>query len=157
MLSRLPRNPQPVPPIYQPEVAAKGVLLAAGHPQRKEYWVGGSTVATILGQKIAAPLLDRYLARTGYDSQQTGQRAAPGRRSNLWRPVDQPPGTDEGAHGSFDDRARGHSGHVSAAEAVESAGAAVTRAFGTLRGAVRGPARAAGTDDPPGNGRHPAS
>ena len=156
VLSRLPRNPQPVPPIYQPEVAAQGVLLAADHPQRKEYWVGGSTVATILGQKIAAPLLDRYLARTGYGSQQTGQRVAPGRRSNLWRPVDQPPGSDEGAHGSFDNRARSHSGHLSAAETVETAGAAVTRAFETLRGAVRGPARPAARDDQPDN-QHPAS
>jgi NAD(P)-dependent dehydrogenase (short-subunit alcohol dehydrogenase family) len=157
VLSRLPRNPQPVPPIYQPEVAAQGVLLAAGHPQRKEYWVGGSTVATILAQKIAAPLLDRYLARTGYDSQQTGQRVAPGRRSNLWRPADQQPGSDEGAHGSFDDRARAHSGHLSVAEAAESAGSAVTHAFATLRDAVRGPARAAGPDDPPGDDQHPAS
>ena len=79
VLSRLPRHPQPVPPIYQPEVAAEGVVFAADHPDRKEYWVGGSTVATILAQKFAAPLLDRYLARTGYDSQQTEQRRGPGR------------------------------------------------------------------------------
>jgi len=157
VLSRLARNPQPVPPIYQPEVAARGVLLAADHPRRKEYWVGGSTVATILAQKIAAPLLDRYLARTGYDSQQTGQRSAPGRPSNLWRPVDQPPGTDEGAHGSFDDKSRGHSGHLSASEAVESAGSAVTRAFGSVRGAVRGPEHPAETDDRPGDDQRSAS
>ena len=79
VLSRLPRNPQPVPPIYQPEVAAEGVVFAADHPNRKEYWVGGSTAATILAQKFAAPLLDRYLAKTGYDSQQTGKRTDPGR------------------------------------------------------------------------------
>ena len=153
VLSRLPRNPQPVPPIYQPEVVARGVLLAADHPQRKEYWVGGSTAATILAQKIAAPLLDRYLARTGYDSQQTGRRAAPGRPSNLWRPVDQPPGSDEGAHGSFDDKSRGHSGHLSASEAVESAGSAVTRAFETVRDVVRGPARPAEAGDQPAEQR----
>jgi NAD(P)-dependent dehydrogenase (short-subunit alcohol dehydrogenase family) len=138
VLSRLPRNPQPVPPIYQPEVAAEGVVFAADHPNRKEYWVGGSTVATILAQKIAAPLLDRYLARTGYNAQQTGQRAAPGRRSNLWQPVDQAPGSDEGAHGDFDDRARDHSGHRSAAEAAESAGTAVTGAVDALKNAARG-------------------
>jgi NAD(P)-dependent dehydrogenase (short-subunit alcohol dehydrogenase family) len=137
VLSRLPRKPQPVPPIYQPEVAAEGVVFAAGHPNRKEYWVGGSTVATILAQRVAAPLLDRYLARTGYDSQQTGQRAAPGRPSNLWQPVDAPPGSDEGAHGNFDGRSRGYSGHLLAAEAVESAGAAVTRAVGALKNAGR--------------------
>ena len=137
VLSRLPRKPQPVPPIYQPEVAAEGVVFAAGHPNRKEYWVGGSTVATILAQKVAAPLLDRYLGRTGYDSQQTGQRAAPGQRGNLWQPVDQPPGSDEGAHGEFDDRSRDHSGHLAAAEAVESAGTAVTRAMDAIKHAAR--------------------
>jgi NAD(P)-dependent dehydrogenase (short-subunit alcohol dehydrogenase family) len=137
VLSRLPRNPQPVPPIYQPEVAAEGVVFAADHPQRKEYWVGGSTVATILAQKLAAPLLDRYLARTGYSSQQTGKRASPGRRSNLWQPVDQPPGADRGAHGSFDDRSRDHSGHLAAAETAQEAGSAVTRAFDAIKDAAR--------------------
>jgi NAD(P)-dependent dehydrogenase (short-subunit alcohol dehydrogenase family) len=139
VLSRLPRHPQPVPPIYQPEVAAEGVVYAADHPRRKEYWVGGSTVATILAQKVAAPLLDRYLARTGYKSQQTGERAAPGRPSNLWQPVDQPPGSDQGAHGSFDDRSRDHSGHLTAAETAESAGSAVTRAFDAVKHAGKRP------------------
>jgi hypothetical protein len=144
--SRLPRHPQPVPPIYQPEVAAQGVLFAAEHPERKEYWVGGSTAATIFGQKFAAPLLDRYLARTGYDSQQTDQRVSdqPG---NLWQPQDQAPGSDHGAHGEFDDRSTDHSEQLEATEAAESAGAKTaelaesagakavelgTRAFGSL-------------------------
>ena len=83
VLSRLPRRPQPVPPIYQPEVAAQGVVFAADHPDRKEHWVGASTVGTIMAQKFAAPLLDRYLGRTGYDSQQTKE---PGRA----RPAVQP-------------------------------------------------------------------
>ena len=111
--------------------------------------MGGSTVATILAQKVAAPLLDRYLAKTGYDSQQTGKRTDPGRRSNLWQPVDAPPGTDQGAHGSFDDRARDHSGHLSAAETAETAGADVTRGFDALRDTVRGGARRAEEDDGP--------
>jgi NAD(P)-dependent dehydrogenase (short-subunit alcohol dehydrogenase family) len=102
--SRLPRNPQPVPPIYEPELAARGVAFAADHPERKQYWVGDSTAATLLAQKFAAPLLDRYLARTGYDSQQTDQQASPGRPDNLWEPVDQPAGSDHGAHGSFDSK-----------------------------------------------------
>jgi len=153
VLSRLPRNPQPVPPIYQPEVAAEGVVFAADHPGRKEYWVGGSTVATILAQKVAAPLLDRYLAKTGYDSQQTGKRADPGRRSNLWQPVDEAPGTDQGAHGSFDDRSRDHSGHLAAAEKAETAGSAVTRGFDALRSAVREPARRANDDRSPSDDR----
>ena len=137
VLSRLPRKPQPVPPIYQPEVAAEGVVFAAEHPQRKEYWVGGSTAATILAQKFAAPLLDRYLGRTGYKSQQTGERAQAGRPANLWQPADQPPGTDQGAHGDFDDRARDHSGHLAAAETAETAGSAVTRALGAVKHAAR--------------------
>ncbi len=69
VLTRLPRHPRPVAPVYQPEVAAEAVLYAADHPERRMYWVGGSTVATLLGQKLAPGLLDRYLARTGYDGQ----------------------------------------------------------------------------------------
>jgi NAD(P)-dependent dehydrogenase (short-subunit alcohol dehydrogenase family) len=142
VLSRLPRKPQPVPPIYQPEVAAEGVVFAADHPKRKEYWVGGSTAATILAQKFVAPLLDRYLARTGYDSQQTGQRAGP-RPANLWRPADEAPGTDHGAHGDFDDRSRDHSGHLTAAEKTEEAGSAVARGLDALHRAGHDPGRRA--------------
>jgi NAD(P)-dependent dehydrogenase (short-subunit alcohol dehydrogenase family) len=110
--TRLPRHPQPVPPIYEPEVAARGVVNAADHPARKEFWVGMSTVATILGQKVAAPLLDRYLARTGYSSQQTDQKVEPGRPDNLWEPVDRPAGADHGAHGEFDSKSHGRSAQV---------------------------------------------
>jgi NAD(P)-dependent dehydrogenase (short-subunit alcohol dehydrogenase family) len=141
VLSRLPENPQPVPPIYQPEVAADGVVFAADYPQRKEYWVGGSTTATILAQKLAAPLLDRYLAHTGYSSQQTGERTERTRQSNLWHPVDQRPGSDQGAHGSFDGRSRSYSGHLIAAEVAETAVSAVTRAVDNVRIAVRGSVR----------------
>ena len=102
--SRLPNHPQPVPPIYQPEIAARGVLYAADHPRRKEYWIGTSAAATILANKIAPALLDRYLARTGFASQQTGQAADTSRPDNLWQPVDGPGGHDYGAHGVFDDR-----------------------------------------------------
>ncbi|MCA2293876.1 SDR family oxidoreductase, partial [Mycobacterium avium] len=109
VLSRLPRHPQPVPPIYQPEVAARGVLYAADHPGRKQYWVGDSTMVTLLAQKFAAPLLDRYLGRTGYDSQQTEQPVGGDRPHNLWQPLDQEPGSDHGAHGEFDDTSHAHS------------------------------------------------
>jgi hypothetical protein len=102
--SRLPHHPQPVPPIYQPEVAAEAVLYAADHPGRRNYWVGGSTAATILADRLAPGLLDRYLARTGYSAQQTGEAVDPGRPDNLNEPVDGPPGGDHGAHGAFDDR-----------------------------------------------------
>jgi len=105
VLSRMPNHPQPVPPIYQPEVAAKGVVFAADNPERKQYWVGGSTAATIVAQKFVAPLLDLYLARTGYKSQQTSQRIGTDRPNNLWQPVDGEGGHDHGAHGAFDDKA----------------------------------------------------
>jgi NAD(P)-dependent dehydrogenase (short-subunit alcohol dehydrogenase family) len=98
--SRLPRKPQPVPPIFQPEVAADAIVWAASH-DRRELSVGGPTVAAIYGNKIAAGVLDRYLARTGYDAQQTDEPADPARADNLWAPL---PG-DAGAHGAFDDRA----------------------------------------------------
>jgi len=102
VLSRLPNHPQPVPPIYQPEVAARGVLYAADHPERKQYWVGASTAATIVANKFAAPLLDRYLARTGFQSQQTDQKVGPDRPHNLWKPADGKDGHDYGSHGVFD-------------------------------------------------------
>ncbi|WP_019634796.1 SDR family oxidoreductase [Actinomadura atramentaria] len=103
--NRLPDHAQPVPPIYQPEVAARALLRAADRPRRREYWVGGSTVGTILGNRIAPGLLDRYLARTGFGSQQTGRPRDPDAPDNLWRPADGSGGRDFGAHGDFDDRA----------------------------------------------------
>jgi NAD(P)-dependent dehydrogenase (short-subunit alcohol dehydrogenase family) len=133
--SRLPRRAQPVPPIYQPEVAATAVVYAADHPRRREYWAGGSTVLTLLGDRVAPGLLDRYLARTGYDAQQTGERRRRDRPSNLWEPVDGADGRDHGAHGRFDaDAARTspqlwasrHRGALTAGAAVAAAaGAAV--------------------------------
>ncbi|WP_431990826.1 SDR family oxidoreductase [Streptomyces albogriseolus] len=109
VLTRLSRHPRPVSPVYQPEVAARGVLHAADHAARREHWVGGSTVATLLGQRFAAGLLDRYLARTAYDAQQTDDLVDPSRPANLWEPVDSGAGGDHGAHGVFDDEARAHS------------------------------------------------
>ncbi|MFI6146984.1 SDR family oxidoreductase [Streptomyces sp. NPDC051109] len=103
VLSRLSKKPQPVPPIYQPEIAARAVLYAADHPGRKQYYVGASTAATILADKIAPGLLDRYLARTGYASQQTDQPDHHQNRHNLWEPVDDE--QDHGAHGAFDELA----------------------------------------------------
>jgi NAD(P)-dependent dehydrogenase (short-subunit alcohol dehydrogenase family) len=109
VLSRLPHHPQPVPPIYQPEVAARGVLYAADHPARKQYWVGESTAATLVAQKFIAPLLDRYLGHTGYQSQQTDQPVNGQQPQNLWQPVDEGPGDDHGAHGGFDAKSHAHS------------------------------------------------
>jgi NAD(P)-dependent dehydrogenase (short-subunit alcohol dehydrogenase family) len=120
VLSRLPHHAQPVPPIFQPEVAARAIAFAADHPGRKQYWVGASTAATILAQKVAAPLLDRYLARTGFDSQQTDEPAAPDRPHNLWHPLDGKDGADYGAHGVFDDRSHSHSPQAWASRNVRS-------------------------------------
>ncbi|HEY8295850.1 MAG TPA: SDR family oxidoreductase [Micrococcaceae bacterium] len=107
VLSRLPNKAQPVPPIYQPEVAARGVLYAAAHPQRREYWVGGSTMATLLANAVAPGLLDRYLARTGFKSQQRPERSDPDQPVNLWEPADE--SRDFGTHGAFDGRSTGRS------------------------------------------------
>jgi NAD(P)-dependent dehydrogenase (short-subunit alcohol dehydrogenase family) len=131
--SRLPRRPQPVPPIYQPEVAARAVAYAVDHPRRKQYWAGASTAATIMAQKFAAPLLDRYLARTGYNSQQTGEQEDPGRPDNLWEPVDKARGGDFGAHGEFDDRSHPGSAQLRAAEEAGRAGSALSRAVAAVR------------------------
>ncbi|MBD0372717.1 MAG: SDR family oxidoreductase [Pyrinomonadaceae bacterium] len=102
--SRLPRKPQPVPPIYQPEVGAEAVLFAA-HNDRREMYVGYPTVEAIVGDKIAPGFADWYLARNGYDAQQTDEPVEPSRQDNLWEPV---PG-DHGAHGTFDKRASARS------------------------------------------------
>jgi NAD(P)-dependent dehydrogenase (short-subunit alcohol dehydrogenase family) len=107
--SRLPNHAQPVPPIYQPEVAARALVYAADHPHRREYWVGCSTVGTLLANRIVPGLLDRYLARTGYASQQTDRPRDPDQPANLWEPADGKGGRDYGAHGSFDERAHEHS------------------------------------------------
>ena len=104
--SRLPRKAQPVPPIFQPEVAAEAIVYASHNP-RREIYVGMPTVAAIGVNKIAPGLLDHYLARTGYDSQQHDGAEDRHRPDNLWEPVDAD--KDHGAHGSFDSRATFHS------------------------------------------------
>jgi NAD(P)-dependent dehydrogenase (short-subunit alcohol dehydrogenase family) len=101
--SRLPNHPQPVPPIFQPEVAAAAIVWASEH-NRREVTVGLSTLLAILGDKIAPGLLDRYLARTGFAGQQTDRPVDPGRPNNLRQPVDEE--ADFGAHGDFDTVAR---------------------------------------------------
>ncbi|HEX4142799.1 MAG TPA: SDR family oxidoreductase [Pirellulales bacterium] len=102
--SRLPRQPQPVPPIFQPEVAARAIYWAAHH-RRRELFVGGSTVVAIEGNKVLPGVGDRYLVRNGYSSQMTAQPANPNRPNNLWKPLT----GDHGAHGSFDARSHDHS------------------------------------------------
>lgn len=102
VLSRLPDQAQPVPPIYQPEFAARGVLFAADHPKRREYWVGSTTMATLTANAIAPGLLDRYLGWTGFKSQQTEEPHGHDTPVNLWEPADGEDGHDFGTHGIFD-------------------------------------------------------
>jgi len=99
--SRLPRKPQPVPPIFQPEVAASAIVWAAEHAPR-EIDVTIRNKILLAGNEIFPKLGDIYLAKTGYDSQQTDEPEDPNRENNLWKPL---PG-DHGAHGDFDSGAR---------------------------------------------------
>ncbi|PRW65439.1 SDR family oxidoreductase [Actinopolyspora mortivallis] len=110
VLSRLPKHPQPLPPIFQPEVAARAVVYAAEHPHRREYWCGGSTVATLIANALAPGLLDRYLARNGVAAQQNEEVSDPDRAANLWAPADGSSGHDYGAHGVFDESSEVRSG-----------------------------------------------
>jgi short-subunit dehydrogenase len=105
--SRLPRKPQPVPPIFQPEVGADAIVWAAHH-YRREWYVGGSTVTAIIGNKIAPGLGDWYLGKKGYDSQQYDGKEDPNRPNNLYESVE----GSYGAHGDFDHLARNKSYQV---------------------------------------------
>ena len=102
--TRLPNHPQPVPPIYQPELAATAILWAADH-DRREVTLGTPALLAILGDKIAPGLLDRFLARTNIEAQQTDRPVDPTRPDNLFDPVDAD--RDHGAHGGFDAMAKG--------------------------------------------------
>jgi NAD(P)-dependent dehydrogenase (short-subunit alcohol dehydrogenase family) len=101
--NRMPRKPQPVPPIYQPEVAADAIVWAAHH-YRREWYVGGSTAVVITGNKVAPGLGDYYLGSQGYESQMHDGADDPNRPNNLYEPVDQH--EDHGAHGCFDNQSR---------------------------------------------------
>jgi NAD(P)-dependent dehydrogenase (short-subunit alcohol dehydrogenase family) len=102
----MPRRPQPVPPIFQPELAAQAIVWAATH-ERREWWVGWPAVKAILGQRVVPGLLDRILARKAYDGQQDDEPLPEGRQDNLHQPV----AGDHGARGRFNDRSRDGSLH----------------------------------------------
>lgn len=105
--TRLPRHPQPVPPIYEPEVAARAIVWASSH-RRREVYVGWPTIKAIYGNELVPGYADKYLAENGYDAQQTEQRVSEDRPDNLFESVD----GDYSAHGVFDDRAK-HSSALS--------------------------------------------
>ena len=99
--AKLPRSPQPVPPIFEPEVAANAIAWAIDHPQR-EVMVGWPTVKAIVGNAIAPGFADHYLARNAYDAQQTDEPLDKNRPDNLFEPVD----GEQAAHGPFDTQSR---------------------------------------------------
>jgi NAD(P)-dependent dehydrogenase (short-subunit alcohol dehydrogenase family) len=99
--TRMPRKSQPVPPIFQPEVAARAIAWAADN-DRRELWVGWPTMQAIIGNKLAPGYLDQKLATTGFEDQQYNGPVDPDRPNNLWEPVE----GDFGARGDFDHRSR---------------------------------------------------
>jgi NAD(P)-dependent dehydrogenase (short-subunit alcohol dehydrogenase family) len=128
--TRLPRHPQPVPPIFQPELAADAIVWAAEHYQR-EVSVGLSTTLAIFGDKLAPGLLDRYLARTGFAAQQTDSLIDPNRPDNLHDPIDET--RDFGTHGDFDQRAHAHSWFWWATKHRQALGLAAASVVGCLQ------------------------
>lgn len=104
--NKMAHRPQPLPPIYQPEVAAEAIHYASLHP-RREFWVGGSTAKAIVGQRLIPGILDHYLARKAYDGQQT-QQVRMNRSDNLYTTAE----GNWGSHGRFDKRARRRSGSL---------------------------------------------
>ena len=122
-LSRMPHHPKPVPPIFQPEVAARSVYWAAHH-RRREVYVGLPTVYTIMGSKLAPWLAERYLARTAVKGQQTDQDFDGTQAVNLYEPVDSD--HDEGAHGAFDQEAHPRSAQAWLSRHRRSSGLAAT-------------------------------
>lgn len=115
-LNRMERAPQPVPPIFQPEIAADAIYRASHHP-RREILLGWPTIKAVVGNKLAPGIADRYLASRGYEGQLT-DRPNPHAPANLFEPV---PG-DRGAHGTFDDRARSRDAIARAAAVLGAAG-----------------------------------
>jgi NAD(P)-dependent dehydrogenase (short-subunit alcohol dehydrogenase family) len=103
-LNKMPNHPMPVPPIYNPDLAAKGIVHLVHRP-RRNMWVGLPTAFTIIGERIAPKLVDLYLARSGVKSQQT-EKSAPRRGPNLWEPQDE--AADAGSEGPFGEKAHQH-------------------------------------------------
>ena len=133
-LSKMPRHPQPVPPIFQPDVAARSVYWAA-HQRRREVYVGFPTVYTIIGNKLAPWFAERYLAKTAIDGQQTPDRYDGTKAANLFTAVDDD--HDEGPHGIFDRQAKRRSAQAWLTRhrtAVGAAGAGLLAATGGLGG-----------------------
>lgn len=133
--TKMPRYPQPVPPIYQPEIMADAIYYAA-HADRREVTIGYPAVKAIYGNKIAPGYADWKLARDCYESQMMDERVDPNRPDNLWEPVE----GDRGAHGIFDDRAADFSPQAWANTHLGTAalaGLGIAAGLALLRKAVR--------------------
>ena len=130
-LNKTGRRPQPVPPIFQPEVAARAIYFAATHPQRREVWLGLSTVKAIIANKLAPGLLDRYLADAGYNGQLTDEVQPNNAPANLFATVE----ADVAAHGRFDKAASDYSAEMILSEyrSFAAVAAAGLFAFGLAR------------------------
>jgi len=130
--SKMPKKPMPVPPIYQPEVAADAVHWAA-HARRRQVYVGAPTVYTILGNKVVPGFGDVYLAKTGVDAQQTDETVDAPREGNLFGPV----GGDPGARGDFDRQAHPRSVQLWLVKHRGAAAIAALAAGGALAATLR--------------------
>ena len=132
--TKLPRQTQPVPPIYQPEIAAGAIHWAAYH-KRRQIYVGLPTVLNVVGERVAPWFLDWYLAKTGYGSQMTKQPLDGGQsHDNLFEPADRE--EDRGAHGPFDDRAHAHSLQTTLSKHRRLAGSVVAAGVSAAAGAA---------------------
>jgi hypothetical protein len=129
----MPKKPQPVAPIYAPELMGRALVHASEHPRRRAWWVGIPTVYTVLGNEVWPQFMDWYLARSGVHGQLTDEDVPADAPANLWEPADGPGGRDFGAEGRFGDQQWGwdvqiwasrHHGAVAAAGAAAVAGAA---------------------------------
>jgi NAD(P)-dependent dehydrogenase (short-subunit alcohol dehydrogenase family) len=134
LLNKMPKKPQPVAPIYSPDLMGAALVYASEHPRRRAWWVGIPTVYTVLGNGVWPQFMDWYLARTGVSGQLTAEDQPPGSPGNLYKPVDGPDGRDYGARGRFEDQewswdaqiwAGRHHGAVATAGAAALAGAAL--------------------------------
>jgi NAD(P)-dependent dehydrogenase (short-subunit alcohol dehydrogenase family) len=136
LLNKMPKKPQPVAPIYAPELMGQALVHASEHPRRRAWWVGIPTVYTVLGNEVWPQFLDWYLARTGVSGQLTDEDRPADAPANLFEPADGPTGHDYGAEGRFSDRqwhwdpqiwASRHHGTVAAAGAAALGGALALR------------------------------
>ena len=130
--SKMPNHPQPVPPIFQPEVAAERIVWASHH-KRREIFVGVPTVLAIEANKLAPGLADYYLGRTGFDSQQTEEPVPKDRSDNLFEPV---PG-DFGARGVFGQQAHEEAATTWLAQHKGTTALAGAAVFGALAFALK--------------------